>query len=390
MGERCIIIHYHEVALKKGNRPRFVAKLVDNIRTSLKGLGAREIKALMGRIGAFWDGELPWDEASERLKKVFGISYFCPAYRTSHSIDEIKEAIWEAIQSEGRDFESFAVKTKRSFKDFPLTSVDVNIMVGGYIKVKTEKRVDLKRPDLLITLEIVPREAFFYFDREEGPGGLPAGISGKVCSLISGGIDSPVAAYRMMKRGCQVVFVHFHSYPYLDKTTQEKVITLVRHLTPFQLSSTLYLVPFGEIQRQISVTVDPPYRVVLYRRMMVRIAERIAEREGARALVTGESIGQVASQTLENISAINDVVHIPVLRPLIGMDKEEIIEEAQGIGTYETSIIPDQDCCQLFVPRHPATKARIEDLIAKESTLDIEGWIKKVLEASEVRRFTYP
>ena len=194
----------------------------------------------------------------------------------------------------------------------------------------------------------------------------------------------------MMKRGCEVVFVHFHSYPYLDRTTQEKVTALVRHLTPYQSTSTLYMVPFGDIQRAISVTVEPPYRVVLYRRMMVRIAERVADREGAKALVTGESIGQVASQTLENVLAINDVAKLPILRPLIGMDKEEIIEEAKRIGTYETSIVPDQDCCQLFVPRHPATKTRPDELASKEGGLDIEGWVEMALEGAEVSRFHYP
>ncbi len=388
--ERCVIVHYHEVALKRGNRPRFVAKLVDNIRTAIRDLNPRDVRALMGRIGIFWDGEIPWEMVRERLKRVFGVSYFCPAYRSSHSVEEMKEAILGVIEREGRVFDSFAVKTRRSFKDFPLTSVDVNTIVGGHIKARTGKRVDLKAPDLLVTIEIVPREAFFYFEREEGPGGLPVGISGRVCTLISGGIDSPVAAYRMMKRGCEVVFVHFHSYPYLDKTTQEKVITLVRHLTRYQFSSTLYLVPFGEIQREISVSVEPSYRVVLYRRMMIRIAERIAEKERARALVTGESIGQVASQTLENIYTINDVARMPVLRPLIGMDKDEIIAQAKEIGTFETSIIPDQDCCQLFIPRHPATKARVEDLVTKERDLDIEGWVERAVAGAEVRSFSYP
>ena len=386
----CIIVRYHEIALKRGNRRRFVSRLVENIKKALKGLRVSDVRALMGKIGIFYDEPIPWQDIHDRLTKVFGISNFSPAYLVSHRIEDMEESILTAIRSEGRAFKSFAINTKRGFKGFPLTSPEVNRVIGEYIRVHTSAGVDLEKPELTISIEIIPEVAFFSFDRFPGPGGIPAGISGKVCSLLSGGIDSPVATLRMMKRGCEVVFVHFHSYPYLDKTTQEKVVELTKRLTEYQFDSRLYLIPFGEIQREISVVVEPRYRVILYRRMMLRIAERIALKERAKALITGESLGQVASQTLDNLSIIEVVVSLPILRPLIGMDKDEIIDEAKRIGTFEISTMPDQDCCQLFVPRHPATRARKEDIDICESRLDIEGIVEDSLNRMEIKGFSYP
>src|SRR2546427_196039 len=227
------------------------------------------------------------------------------------------------------------------------------------VKERSGARVDLSNPELTVTVEILSRDAFFGFDRIQGAGGLPVGASGRVVSLISGGIDSPVAAYRMMQRGCRLIFVHFHSVPYLDKTSQEKVRQLVTTLTRHQFLSRLYLVPFGEIQRQIVAAVSRPLRVVLYRRMMLRIAEGIGRKERAKALVTGESLAQVASQTLDNMSVIQQAASLLILRPLVGMDKQEIIDQARRIGTFEISSILDQDCCQLFVPKHTASKATL-------------------------------
>ncbi len=387
---KCVIAHYHEVALKKGNRPRFVSRLVDNIKVSLSDLGIRDVKALMGRIGIFFNGTVSMEEVKQRLEKVFGIAYFSPAYRTSHSIEGTEKAILKMLKAKKMDFKSFAVKTKRGFKGFPLTSPEINARVGAYIKEHTSAKVDLKNPELSIFIEVIPKEIFFSFERFRGASGIPAGISGNVCCLISGGIDSPVAAYRLMKRGCSVIFIHFHSYPYLDKTAQDKVMELVKNLNAYQFSSKLYLVPFGEIQREISVTVEPAYRVVLYRRMMLRIAREIALKEGARALITGESLGQVASQTLDNMTTIESAVSMPILRPLIGMDKDEIIEEAKRIKTFDTSIMPDQDCCQLFVPKHPSTRTKVREIEFKERSIDIDEMMKKALDGLEEKRFFYP
>src|SRR6185503_5919846 len=210
--------------------------------------------------------------------------------------------------------------------------------------------------------EVLPDEAFIALDRRPGPGGLPVGGSGTVAALLSGGIDSPVAAWRMMKRGCRVLFVHFHSVPYLPATSQAKARALVERLTEWQYASRLHLVPFGEIQREVVLGVPPPLRVVVYRRLMLRIAEALARRTGALALVTGESLGQVASQTLHNLARVDEVADLPVLRPLIGMDKLEITAQAEAIGTFEVSIEPDADCCTLFVPKHPNTRIRAEEV----------------------------
>jgi thiamine biosynthesis protein ThiI len=239
-------------------------------------------------------------------------------------------------------------------------------------------------------VEILPHDAFFGFNKIAGPGGLPVGASGRVVALISGGIDSPVAAYRMMQRGCRLIFVHFHSTPYLDQTSQQKVRQLVTELTRCQFRSRLYLIPFGEIQRQIVAAVARPLRVILYRRMMLRIAEQVARREKCKALITGESLAQVASQTLDNIAVIQEAAELPILRPLVGMDKQEIIDQARRIGTYQISSIPDQDCCQLFVPKHPATGARLADVQQDEKKLDIEELLRLGTTQAAVEEFSFP
>jgi thiamine biosynthesis protein ThiI len=239
-------------------------------------------------------------------------------------------------------------------------------------------------------VEILPRDAFFGFDKIAGAGGLPVGTSGRVAALISGGFDSPVAAYRMMQRGCRIIFVHFHSAPYQDKTSQEKVRELVTRLTRHQFQSRVYLVPFGEIQRRIVAAVARPLRVVLYRRMMLRIGEAIARKEKARALVTGESLGQVASQTLDNMAVIEQAARLPILRPLVGMDKQEIIDQARRIGTFDISAIPDQDCCQLFVPKHPATKARFADVEQDETKFDVQELLHYGIDNAIEEEFTFP
>ena len=250
--------------------------------------------------------------------------------------------------------------------------------------------VNLDEPDLVIHVELLTSEAFYSFGKERGPGGLPTGTAGRVACLLSGGIDSPVAAYRMMKRGCSATFVHFHSYPILSRASQEKARQLVELLTRYQQHYRLYLVPFGDIQQQVVLGVAGPMRVVVYRRLMLRIAERIARLRGAPALVTGEVVGQVASQTLENLSTIGSVAAMPVLRPLVGMDKEEITAEAQRLGTYPISIIPDQDCCTLFTPRHPATKARRYDVESAEAQLPIDEMVNEAVIGAAPESYRFP
>ncbi|MGH7433801.1 MAG: tRNA uracil 4-sulfurtransferase ThiI, partial [Candidatus Methylomirabilales bacterium] len=286
--------------------------------------------------------------------------------------------------------QTFRVTARRAYKAFPLTSQQLNEALGSFVLGRFPTRVDLKDPALTLFVEILPREAFLYLEKVRGPGGLPVGVAGRVLALISGGIDSPVAAYRMMRRGCLVSFLHFHGAPFLDRRTQEKVREIVRLLTRFQYTSRLTLVPFGEVQQEVVVNAPAPYRVLLYRRLMVRIAEHLAGVEGAKALVTGESLGQVASQTLENLTVIEEAVRLPVLRPLIGMDKEEISAQARDIGTYEISIQPDQDCCTLFIPRHPATRATLEEIDRAELTLDIGRLVKMSVERAEHEECAFP
>jgi thiamine biosynthesis protein ThiI len=282
------------------------------------------------------------------------------------------------------------VTARRTDKRFPFTSPQIEREVGGRIKEKKGWRVDLDHPALTVHVDMLPDGAFYFFGKEPGAGGLPTGTGGRVACLLSGGIDSPVAAYRLMRRGCSVLFIHFHSYPILSRASQEKVREIAALLTRHQLRSRLMLVPFGEVQQQVLLAVRPELRVVMYRRLMMRIAERLARRWHARALVTGEVIGQVASQTLENLTTIAGATTMEVLRPLVGMDKDEITVEAERLGTYPISIIPDQDCCQLFTPTHPATRVTPGQIEAAERALPIDALVDAAVSAVAVEDFRFP
>lgn len=386
----CALVHYHELALKGRNRGFFEQRLVHHLQSALKGTGITGVQALRGRIRVSFPGQAPWPPIQSRLQRSFGVANFSHAYalpfdRTNPDLTFLCQAIASKVAE--HSFETFRITTRRAEKRFAKTSVDINREIGAHLCAQTGKRVSLSKPDLNIMIEVLPDEIFFSLVKENGPGGLPIGTSGKALSLISGGIDSPVAAYRMMKRGCKVVFIHFHGRPYLSRASEEKVRDLVQHLTQYQLYSRLYLIPFGDIQRQIVVNTPAPVRVVLYRRMMMRIAEHIAKQEGCWSLVTGDSLGQVASQTPENLVVVNEVPALPVLRPLIGMDKSEITAEAQAIGTFETSIEPDQDCCTLFVPPHPATRSRPEYMHRCERALDIPAMVSQGITGAELVEF---
>jgi tRNA uracil 4-sulfurtransferase len=385
---KSIIVHYQEIALKGRNRPWFISRLVRNIREATADLGVREVRALMGRIEVVLGERADWTAVRDRLTKVFGIGNFARAGRAALEVDAIARAILEDLDESTPP--SFRVSARRADKRFPLTSPEIEREVGGRIKEARGWYVDLGRPALTIHVEALTNEAFYFFGKHPGAGGLPVGASGRVACLLSGGIDSPVAAWRMMRRGCRVLFVHFHSYPILSRASQEKVRELAALLTAYQYRSRLLLVPFGEIQQQVVLSVAPPLRVVIYRRLMMRIAEAIAHQHRAGALVTGEVVGQVASQTIENMSSINEVVALPVLRPLVGMDKEEITAEAQRLGTYPISIIPDQDCCTLFTPKHPATRARRGDVHRSEEALPIDAIVERAVASSVVEYFRYP
>jgi tRNA uracil 4-sulfurtransferase len=385
---KSVIVHYQEIALKGRNRPWFVARLVRNLRQAVSDLDVRQVRALMGRIEVVLGPEADWPVVRGRLSRVFGVANFARAGRAPLDVDAIAGEILRDLDPS--DPRSFRVSARRADKRFALTSPQIEREVGGRIKEARGWLVDLAHPELTIHVEALTSEAFYYFGKEPGAGGLPVGSSGKAVCLLSGGIDSPVAAWRMMRRGCRVLLVHFHSYPILSRASQEKVRELVALLTQFQYHSWLFLVPFGEIQQRVVLSVAPPLRVVIYRRLMMRIAQAIARQHRGQALVTGEVVGQVASQTLENLTVINEVAALPVLRPLIGMDKEEITAEAQRLGTYPISIIPDQDCCTLFTPRHPATRARRRDVLAAEAALPIDEIVEQAVAAAAVERFDFP
>ncbi len=386
------LVHYHELALKGRNRGFFEQRLVQHLRNTLRHVEGSQVESLPGRIRITYPDDAPWETIQEGIRHTFGVVNFAQAHALPINYDSpdlmpLCRAIEKALPS--LSFQTFRVTTKRGDKRFRKTSVEVNREVGAYVCEVTGKPVCLNAPDLNIFIEIVDRTAYFSLNRQPGPGGLPTGISKKVLCLLSGGIDSPVAAYRMMKRGCKVSFVHFHGRPYLSRTSEEKVRDLAKHLTRYQLYSRLFLVPFGDIQRQIVLDSPAPIRVVLYRRMMMRIAEQFATQEQAWGLVTGDSLGQVASQTPENLQVVSEIPRIPLLRPLIGMDKIEITNEAQRIGTFETSIEPDQDCCTLFVPPHPNTQCRIKDIHKAEQRLPIHEMVETGVKNAELVEFTF-
>jgi thiamine biosynthesis protein ThiI len=391
---RCAIIHYHELALKGRNRPFFEQRLVRNVRMAMRDVGGKQVDALQGRIRVILSPEASWPLVRDRIARVFGIANFSLAQSAPFGqdvprlLEPLKRAIGEAIQSV--PFNTFRVSAKRSDKRLPLTSMDVEREIGAYVCGLTGKSVNLRRPDLTVHIETLIKDAYYFLEREEGPGGLPVGTSGKVACLLSGGIDSPVAAFRIMKRGCTAIFVHFHGRPYVSRASEEKVRELADLLTRYQFQSRLYLVAFGDIQRQIVLGAPAPFRIVLYRRMMIRIAEELARRERCWSLVTGDSLGQVASQTAENLGVVEEAAGLPILRPLIGMDKIEITEQARRIGTFETSIEPDQDCCSLFVPPHPSTKTDMDHIRKIERGFDLIALVKQGLDHTELVELTFP
>jgi thiamine biosynthesis protein ThiI len=383
-----IVVHYKELALKGKNRSWFIRMLVRNLQFALAGLHVQAIRQVMGRIELELAPEADWPAVRDRLRTVFGIAYFSPAGRGPLDLDALSAAILGDLGD--RAAESFRVTARRTDKRFPLTSPQIEREVGGRIKQATGWHVDLGAPALTVHVDMLPDGAFYFFGKDPGAGGLPTGTGGRVACLLSGGIDSPVAAYRLMRRGCSVLLIHFHSYPILSRASQEKVREIAALLTRYQLRSRLMLVPFGEVQQKVLLAVRPELRVVMYRRLMLRIAERLARRWRARALVTGEVIGQVASQTLDNLTTIAGATTMEVLRPLVGMDKDEIIVEAQRLGTFPISIIPDQDCCQLFTPAHPATRVTPRQIEEAERALPIDELVDAAVSAVAVEQFRFP
>jgi thiamine biosynthesis protein ThiI len=377
-----VAVRYHEIALKGRNRPFFVEKLAANLRRATSDLERVSVHNLSGRLLLEAPDGVAWETLRERVETVFGIANFSRVYQAPAEPDLAELTRTAVAMVAQRQPRSFCVRARRSDKSFPRTSVQIERELGAEIHTATGTPVDLEEPELTVFLEVLHRRVLFSFERLPGAGGFPVGSSGKVLALLSGGIDSPVAAWRLMKRGCKVTLVNFHAFPLQDRTMIDKVRALARVLTRWQLRTRLVLVPFANVQQTIVASCPAPLRVVLYRRFMVRIAEALARRGSAKALVTGESLGQVASQTLDNLATI--------LRPLVGMDKEEITAQAQRIGTFEISTLPDQDCCQLFVSRSPSTAAKLDEVRAAEQALDVEGLVTAAVRAAEKERFDFP
>ena len=379
--EKLFLVHYGEIGLKRKNRSFFEKKLAQNIKLALKGMGYTEVRRIYGRILIMLHPDADVEAIQQRLGKVMGIAHFELALATAQRVDAIQAAALELVKD--RQFKTLKVETKRANKRFPLTSPEISATVGAYLLSATGASADMHNPDLRCNIEIVDEAAYVYVEKIRGVGGLPVGSSGKVLVMLSGGIDSPVAAWRMMKRGVKALFVHFYSYPYTDRASLEKVEELAEILATWNYRTQVYFVPFAEVQREIVTQTPARFRVILYRRMMVRIAQQIAAAAKAECLVTGESLGQVASQTLVNLRVIEEVAEIPILRPLIGDDKAEIMELAEQIGTFEISTLPHDDCCSLFVPEHPATNASLEAVQEAEAALDVNTLVKLAVESVE-------
>ena len=379
-----ILCHYAEVGLKIGNRGFFENWLKQNIKASLLTAIKKQdfdIKKIHGRILVELNTDITKskDDITRVLTDTFGLAYFAFAKTISQDIRLIREESLLALNES--QFDTFKIKTRKPDHRFILSAQQVNEDVGAFVLSKINKTVKLNHPDITCYIDIVQGVVYIYTEKIIGPGGLPTGANGKVVGLLSAGIDSPVASILAMKRGASVILVHFHSVPITNEDSIEKVKKLTEVLKRYQSRIHLYLVSLAPIQKEILVKTKEKFRILLYRRVMLRIAEIIAKKEKAKALITGESLGQVASQTLGNIAAIESVSAIPVLRPLIGMDKQEIMDLAKHYGTYDISILPDQDCCSLFVPKNPATNAKKKYLEHEENNLHLDDLIEEAIDS---------
>lgn len=380
---KVIIVRVCEIFLKGKNRFYFVNLLEENIKKALDGIRYDLVKLQMRYLVENFD-EDKYDLIMSKLLKVCGIHTMSVAYCVESDVDKIAEAaIAECEDMKG----SFKVETNRADKTFPLHSVELSAEIGGRILERYGKDlyVDVKKPKNILKIDIRENgQSLIYKDVIKGVGGMPVGSSGKGFLMLSGGIDSPVAGYMMAKRGMKLAAVHFHSYPYTGEAAKEKVITLGKMISEYSAGMTLYVVKFTEIQEEIHKKCSEEFMITMMRRFMMRITERLANYHGGQAIITGESLGQVASQTMESITSSNSVVTMPVFRPLIAFDKLETIEIANKIGTYETSILPYEDCCTVFLPKFPAIKPRMDRVLKEESRLDVEELIKRAMQNVEV------
>lgn len=390
MFERICLVHYHEVGLKGRNRASFEHRLLSNMEAALVAFELKEVCRISGHLLVVFENADDLEPAADILLQVPGVARVSRGWRCAREPEEYNRCAELAMMDCG-EFESFKVVARRSNTDYPIDSMQLNQLVGAHLcAFAPDKKVKMKDPDVKVHVEIIQGSAYVFSRSDRGIGGLPVGSAGKVVSLMSGGIDSPVATWKLMKRGAVIVGVHFSGAPVTDDASEYIVDDIAHALAPAGGIGRIYTVPFGKYQKAIASECPPPLRIVLYRRLMFRVAQGIARIERAKALVTGESLGQVASQTLENIAAVNAVVDIPVLRPLIGSDKLEIIDVAKRIGTFEISSRPADDCCTLFMPRSPETHARIVDCERAEQDVPIDAWVEEILSNLEYRDYPCP
>ena len=381
-----LIVKYGEIGVKGKNRYIFENKLIKNVKNILKPIGKFNVYKEYGRIYVDLDG-YDYEEVVEEVKKVFGIVGVCPAVRAEKDYNLLKELALKMLEEKiEQGYKSFKVDSRRGDKDFKLTSQEMSLDIGGYLvsQVKDKIAVDVRNPEVKIHCELRQNHVMVYSDTIPGYGGLPLGTNGRAMSLLSGGIDSPVASWMVAKRGMELECIHFHSYPFTSEKSQEKVRDLAQILAKYCGRVRLHKVNMLEIQKSIGLNCKDEEMTIISRRFMMRIAERVAESRHCDALVTGESIGQVASQTIQGLTCTNASVKMPVFRPLIAMDKTEIIEVAQKIGTFETSILPEEDCCTVFSPKKPVTKPKLDRIEKSENKLDVEKLIQDAIDTIEV------
>ena len=380
-----ILLKLGEMVLKGLNRHSFEDKLQANIHRRLNGLGRFRVYTRQSTTYVEpMEDSCDMDAAWEAMKKVFGVVGLSRARACEKDKDAILNACHEYLDDRLRSARTFKVETRRADKTFPMTSIQLSQYVGGELdELYPNLQVDVHHPELTVYVEIRDYAAFVHANPDPGAGGLPVGINGRAVSLLSGGIDSPVASYMIAKRGVALDMVHFFSYPYTSPEAKEKVLELARLLTPWCGRLTVHVVPFTAIQEELRRSCPEEMFTLVMRRFMMRIAQRVAKRCGAKALVTGESLGQVASQTMDAMTVTGQVVDIPVLRPVVGMDKEEIVQISRKIGTYDTSILPYEDCCTVFTPRHPRLRPTVEEAEAAEAGLDVEAMVQAAVEGIE-------
>lgn len=378
-----VLVRYGEIALKGQNRRFFEEALRENIRRNLQGLAPRPVRHVHGRFIVPLHDD--WEEVRRRLAAVCGVVSFSPARVVANDLETIQRAALEEMAAQVNSSLTFKVEARRADKTFPFTSPELARRVGGFVlRHLPELKVDVHEPQVRLFLEVRREGTYVYTRLFPGTGGLPVGVSGRGVLLLSGGIDSPVAGYMAARRGVEIIPLHFYSFPFTGERSKEKVIDLCRILARYAGELKLYIAHFTEIQTAISEHCPEELRITIMRRMMLRVATRVAEAEGALAIFTGDSLGQVASQTMESLAVIGAVTDKPILRPLIGLDKAEIVEYARRLETYPISIRPYEDCCTLFVPAHPATKPRREKVEAAEARLEVEALVNGCLERLEV------